>query len=110
LRINKRNEAYLQAAAACHQQTERPVLHRIIEAETIHQLYRALDTLPAKCGRVLKMYYLEEKNLREIADEMNISLSTAKSQEIRAILLLRKKLPWSGFLFSLCIGCLCGSV
>lgn len=30
---------------------ERPAEHRIIEAETLHRLYTALQTLPPRCGR-----------------------------------------------------------
>lgn len=59
----------------------------------MHQVYTALQTLPPKCGQVFRMYYLEEKSLQEIADELDLSLSTVKSQKGRAIELLRKKLP-----------------
>ena len=70
---------------------ERPVLHRLIEAETLHRLHTALKTLPPKCGKVLRMYYLEEKSLQEIAAELNLSLSTVKSQKGRAVELLKKR-------------------
>ena len=99
LRREKRKRAYISEAKSTNDTEDQPTEHRIIEAETLYQVYKALETLPRKCGQVFKMYYLEEKSLQEIADEMKISLSTVKSQKGRALELLRKKLPHLGRLF-----------
>jgi RNA polymerase sigma-70 factor (ECF subfamily) len=93
LRRNKLKVVYVKEVQATSDKDDKPVLHRIIEAETIEQVYAALQSLPPKCGQVFRMYYLEEKSLQEIADELDLSLSTVKSQKGRAIELLRKKLP-----------------
>lgn len=71
---------------------DRPMLHRTIEAETLNRVYLALNTLPPKCGQVFRLYYLQEKPLAEIAGELNLSLSTVKSQKRRALLLLKQRL------------------
>lgn len=82
------HQAYVKRAG---EEEERPVLHRLIQAETLHRLHTALNTLPPRCGRVLRLYYLEEMSLQEIATEMRVSLSTVKTQKGRAVELLRKK-------------------
>jgi RNA polymerase sigma-70 factor (ECF subfamily) len=93
IRREKRKLNYIKVAQATSDKEDKPVLHHIIQAETMHQVYNALQSLPPKCGQVFRMYYLEEKSLQEIAVELNLSLSTVKSQKGRAIELLRKKLP-----------------
>lgn len=62
---------------------------RMIEEETHSMLYQALDTLPGKCRKVFEMSCLDNVKYQDIADEMQISLNTVKSQRARAIQLLK---------------------
>lgn len=101
LRKVKRLKAYSSEVKTIKDVEEKPVLHSIIEAETMHMIYQALETLPPKCGQIFKMFYLEGKKLEEIATELNIALSTVKSQKGRAIQLLQKRLPELLLLFTL---------
>ena len=52
----------------------------------------AIQELPDGCRQVLTLYLLEEYKHREIADMLNISISTSKSQYRYALGLLRKRL------------------
>jgi len=52
----------------------------------------AIQELPEGCRQVLTLYLLEEYKHREIADMLNISVSTSKSQYQYALGLLRDKL------------------
>ena len=72
--------------------TEKAYLHNIIKSETIYLLKRALDTLPDRCRQVFIKMYLEEKSVKEIAAEMNTTISTVKNQQSRGIKLLKPKL------------------
>lgn len=63
--------------------------YAIIEEETHSMLYQALDSLPYKCRRVFEMSCLDGVKYQDIADEMQISLNTVKSQRARAIQLLK---------------------
>ena len=63
----------------------------IIEEETHNMLYKALDTLPDKCKQVFEMSCLDGVKYQDIADEMQISLNTVKSQRARAIQLLKDR-------------------
>jgi RNA polymerase sigma-70 factor (family 1) len=70
-----------------------PIVEYIIRAETFRQVYAILDSLPTGCGRILKMIFVDGKSTHEIAKELDISLSTVKSQKIRGLKLMRKLWP-----------------
>lgn len=92
LRREGRRRLYVTETRATGERADHPVLHRIVKAETLHQVFSALNTLPPKCGQVFRLYYLEEKPLADIAGELHLSLSTVKSQKGRALLLLKQRL------------------
>jgi RNA polymerase sigma-70 factor (family 1) len=71
----------------------------IITAEAMHQVYAAVQNLPAKYRRVFQMLYVEGKEIKDIALELNLPLSTLKSQKARTLELLKKQLPHLGTLF-----------
>ena len=92
-RREKHRRRYLRQQLLQGEPTELPVVHRMVEAETLRLVHQAVESLPRQCGRVFRLFYMEGKPLAEIATEMNLSLSTIKSQKARAIQLLRKRLP-----------------
>lgn len=55
-------------------------------------IHESIKTLPEKARLVLNLYLLEGYRHKEIADILNISESTSKSQYLRAKHLLREKL------------------
>jgi RNA polymerase sigma-70 factor (ECF subfamily) len=65
---------------------------KLVKAETLRQLYNAIEQLPVECRKVFRMLYVEGKKVKEIAEELNISPSTVKAQKARGISLLRKKI------------------
>lgn len=73
LRSQKRLVANQQTMRFLGEETETTILHHMIEAETTHELYTALESLPPKCRQVFSLFYLHGKELKEIAREMNIS-------------------------------------
>ena len=93
LRREKYWNEYLNDQAIHGELFETTVLHHIIEAETYQQILQVIHDLPRQCGRVFRLFYIEGLALSEIAEEMDLSLSTIKSQKARAIKLLRQRLP-----------------
>ncbi|QIL40362.1 RNA polymerase sigma-70 factor [Pedobacter sp. HDW13] len=67
-------------------------LDAIIHAEIIGEIHRTLKTLPPGCAEVFKLGYFDELSNQEIAERLNISINTVKSQKKRALDLLRTKL------------------
>jgi RNA polymerase sigma-70 factor (family 1) len=69
-----------------------------IHGESLYQVYLAVERLPARYRKVFHMFYLQGKEIKEIASELNLPVSTVKSQKIRTLKLLKKQLPHLGFL------------
>jgi len=63
-----------------------------IEDELLWELLEAVEALPNRCKKVFKMGYVQKLSNKEIAQELNISVNTVKSQKQRAKQLLREQL------------------
>ncbi|WP_255313466.1 RNA polymerase sigma-70 factor [Flavobacterium hibernum] len=64
----------------------------ILEEELYATLIEALNSLPEKCKEVFELSCIEGLKYRDIAEQLNISINTVKSQRARAIELLKVKL------------------
>lgn len=69
----------------------------ILKIEIYRQLLTAVDKLPDKCRQIITMAYMEGKASKQIAQEMNISVSTVDNQKARGLMLLRKLLSKTAF-------------
>jgi RNA polymerase sigma-70 factor (ECF subfamily) len=63
----------------------------IIEEEVHVALLKAIDSLPYKCKRVFELSCIEGLKYKEVAEDLNISVNTVKSQRARALALLKDK-------------------
>lgn len=68
---------------------KRDYLADIIQTEIIVELHKLLNKLPSQCSTICKLIYLEEKSYKEVADELNVSINTIKTQRQRALKYLR---------------------
>ena len=59
---------------------------------SFEQIKRAINQLPDGCREVFTLYLLEDYKHREIAEILNISVSTSKSQYQYALKLLKREL------------------
>lgn len=60
------------------------------------EISQAIAQLPEQCRRVMKMSYEQGMSGKEIADAMQITVSTVNNQKARGIILLRKMLSIKG--------------
>ncbi|MEG0796857.1 MAG: RNA polymerase sigma-70 factor [Odoribacter sp.] len=67
-------------------------LFQQIEAEVVAEIFAAVDELPERCREIFRLAYLEEKEEKQIAELLNISVNTVKTQKQRAKTFLRKRL------------------
>lgn len=67
-------------------------LRRRVEDELLWELLGAVEKLPPKAKEIFKMSYLEKMREREIAERLNISIHTVKSQKQRAKEILKGEL------------------
>ena len=79
--------------------------HHLVEAETLRQLREVIDMLPAQCGNIFRLLYLEGKTVREVAETMQLSVSTVKTQKKRGLDFVRKRLGISPWIFILTLLC-----
>ncbi len=67
------------------------LLELLIRAEIIGKLHEELVKLPNSCQHICRLIYLEEMKYEEVAQELNLSINTIKSQRQRAIRLLKDR-------------------
>jgi RNA polymerase sigma factor (sigma-70 family) len=70
---------------------DRDCFEKMVTAETIHLLYKAIDELPVQCRKVFTKLYVEGKSVAEAAAEMKVTVSTVKNQKARGIKLLKPR-------------------
>lgn len=63
-----------------------------IEDEVLLEIFAAIDSLPEECRKVFRLSYLEGYEIQKVAEELNISVHTVKSQRARAKKLLQERL------------------
>lgn len=73
------------------------VNEEVLYTEIYNQIMYAIDQLPDKCGKVIRMAYLENKHTDEIASELGVTESTVYNQKARGLSLLRKMLSGLAF-------------
>ena len=56
------------------------------------ELLQAVSELPLKCRTVIHLFYYEDYKIKEIAETLNVSENTVKSQLNRGRTLLKAKL------------------
>ena len=71
---------------------EEAVLHRMIEAEVLADVKRALDRLPEGCRTVIHLCYFQGLRNLEAAAQLQVSINTIKTQKVRALRMLRLSL------------------
>ncbi|WP_343538191.1 sigma-70 family RNA polymerase sigma factor [Sphingobacterium thalpophilum] len=67
------------------------ILDNLINAELIGTLHRELNELPEGCQRICRLIYIDGLKYDEVAQELNVSVNTVKTQRMRAINLLKRK-------------------
>jgi RNA polymerase sigma-70 factor (family 1) len=82
--IDKYNNAVLPSLLE-----ENTILSRIIEAEVVEEVFGALQQLPNGSRQVLHLSYFQGLSNQEVADQLQISINTVKTQKVRALHLLR---------------------
>lgn len=63
-----------------------------IKDELVEMVRKAVNSLPAECGRIFKMLFYEELSPNEVAEILQISVSTVYTQKSRALQVLRMAL------------------
>ena len=73
-------------------QIEDDPLALLISKETVAEIEKAIDALPAQCSAVFTLARFEELSYQEIADKLDVSINTVRTQITRAMVKLRESL------------------
>ncbi len=90
---DKQKRDLLQQELSCTSQpTEDHVLNAMIRSELIESLHLSIESLPPQCAKILSKLFIEGQTVKEIAEELNLSVSTIKTQKKIGISFLKKTL------------------
>lgn len=92
LHRHKKETSLHLSLAAVAEPVEQSHLPLFIQSEIITQLHRHIRELPKAQRSIFRKLYIEGKTVAETAKELDLHVSTVKTQKQRGILLLRKKL------------------
>jgi RNA polymerase sigma-70 factor (ECF subfamily) len=66
------------------------ILHEMVRAEVLRELFGAIDTLPAKCRNIFTLFYKQGKTTAAISRELQITSRTVINQRARGLYPLRR--------------------
>lgn len=78
-----------------------------IKDELVELVRKAVNNLPAECRKIFKMLYYEELTPNEVAEILNISVSTVYNQKSRALQALRIALAGHPMAIALLLAMVC---
>ncbi|WP_199119902.1 RNA polymerase sigma factor [Pedobacter sp. ASV28] len=89
--------APLQPLEAAALEASEEIDNEQLYREIYRQVMQALDELPDKCGKVIRMSFMDNKSTSEIAQELGITESTVYNHKAKGLSLLRKMLSGVAF-------------
>ena len=92
LKVAKNASLRYETIAREHTVLNEDHLHLMIRAESLAEIYRAVNELPPQCSKVIRMSYLEGMSNAEISAELGLSDQTVKNHKGRGLSLLKDKL------------------
>ena len=92
LRQQKKESLLLAQQKYLAEHSEDFILNKIIAAEIHADVHAAIAKLPPQCSRIFRMIFIEGKEYSQVAEELQLTISTIRNQKARAITLLRNRL------------------
>lgn len=71
----------------------------LIRLDFFAELYEASNVLSTQTKKVFDLLFIQGKNVKETARQLNVSVSTIKTQKVRSIHAMRKKLNLTSIIF-----------
>ncbi|WP_290796230.1 RNA polymerase sigma-70 factor [Flavihumibacter sp. UBA7668] len=90
LQQKQKREALHQEWTFASQPTEDHILNAMIHTELMESLHQQIESLPPQCSKILAKLYIDGLSVNEIAVELNLSVSTIKTQKKIGLNYLKK--------------------
>lgn len=97
LKKQSRKMKHDQAFALFKEGSEEPFINEIIYIEALREISTEINALPDQCGKIIRMIFEDGLQPKEIADKLDIAISTVYNQKMRGLSILRKRLSDKGF-------------
>lgn len=97
----KKNEALYWEKTTFNEAEDNTVELMIMRSEVMERILVIVETLPESCRMIFKKSYIEGFSNLELAEELQISVNTIKTQKQRALKVLKSKLSPDLFLLVL---------
>ena len=89
----KRHQHYLEAENVLKKNSvSNDVSSQLLEQEIQMKIARAIDELPQECKKIFTLNRFDGMKYREIAEKLNISINTVKTQMSRALAKIKEDL------------------
>jgi len=85
LNIYKHDKVVRRYEGQQEERWESDAMMRIIESEALENVFQALAKLPRGCRNVLQLSYFEGMKHKDIADHLQVSVNTVKTQKMRGL-------------------------
>lgn len=86
---------------------EETVIQRIMEAELLADMHKALARLPEGCREVIHLCYFQGLKNQEAASQLEVSINTIKTQKVRGLRMLRMALRFIPLILAGCCHPVC---
>lgn len=93
-------------AAQVNEEEKNHGIEKMLEAEILDGVYQALEKLPERCRTILHLSYFMKMKNKEVAEFLEISVNTVKTQKQRGLNLLRGILKATSIWFIVIVFCL----
>ncbi|QES88522.1 RNA polymerase sigma factor [Rhizosphaericola mali] len=100
-RRDRQSQTYNYYMYTIHMEKQSNIEDLIIRSEVNRRLWQGVEKLPSQMQQVILMHFEDGKSVGEIARELQLHVSTVKTQKQRGISQLRKYFlfPWVVFAF-----------
>lgn len=64
----------------------------IIKTEVMTEINKLIENLPDSCQNIMRMHYVKGLSVKEISEQLQISMNTVKTQKLRGLRYIKSKL------------------
>jgi RNA polymerase sigma-70 factor (ECF subfamily) len=66
--------------------------NEVLRMELVHEIYKEIENLPPRCGKIFKLLYIKGLTTNEVAQNLSINVQTVRTQKARAFQLIKIQL------------------